>query len=410
MATALRMPRWGMIMEEGTLHAWKKKEGDAVSRGEPVAEAESEKAVNEIEAPASGVLARILVGEGVAAPVGGLLAVIRGADEPEESVQALIEAETRAAAPAAAGSAAASPARGAGLPSAGSPAAGTSVGAESRPRGSPAARHLAAEAGMDWQTLAGSGPRGRVQARDVRGALAGAPVSAPAAAMAPALPRGLSPLRMAIARTTTLSIQAPQAALCREIDMTALLALRAAAGSEGTGKPPSLTSFIVQHIAAALGEVPVLNSRLLPQGHVLDTAIHLGIVVSTEGGILVPVIRNVQDRSLAEIDAAIADYVRRAREKSIRSEELEGGTFTISNAGPLGIDIFQPLLNPPQAAILGVGRVRSRAVVIDGRVMARQTGFFCLSTDHRVVDAEPAGRFLEILDRLIAGTDRPLGT
>jgi len=376
-----------------------------VSQGEPVAAAETEKAVNEIEAPASGVLARILVGEGVTVPVGGLLAVIRGAEEPEESVQALIESETKASAPAAAEIPAASPARGAGLAAPGVPAAGSSPGAESRPRGSPAARHLAAEASIDWRTIAGSGPGGRVQAGDVLSALAGAP----AGAAVPTLPRGLSPLRTAIARTTTLSIQAPQAALCREIDMTALLALRAAAGTRGGEKPPSLTAYLVHHAAAALREVPVLNSRLLPQGHVLDTAIHVGLVVSTEGGIMVPVIRNVQDRSLAGIDAAIADYVRRAREKSIRSEELEGGTFTISNAGPLGIDIFQPLLNPPQAAILGVGQARSRAVVIDGRVTARQTAFFCLSTDHRVVDAEPAGRFLRILDRLIAGTDSPLG-
>jgi pyruvate dehydrogenase E2 component (dihydrolipoamide acetyltransferase) len=392
MATALRMPRWGMIMEEGTLHAWKKKEGDAVSQGEPVAEAESEKAVNEVEAPASGVLARILVAEGVTVPVGGLLAVIRAVDEPEEAVQALLAAETRSAAPAAPGAPAASASRSQGIPP-----APTSPGDEKRRLGSPAARHIAAEAGIDWRNLPGSGPGGRVQAKDVRGATPGA------------MPRGLSPLRTAIARTTLLSIQAPQAALCREIDMTALLALRAASRKDAKGKPPSLTALLVQQAAAALREVPVLNSRLLPQGHLLGTAIHMGIVVSTDGGIMIPVIRNVQELGLAGIDRAIADFVRRAGQKSIRPEETEGGTFTVSNAGPLGVDIFQPLLNPPQAAILGVGQIRSRAVVVDGRVAARQTAFFCLSTDHRVIDAEPAGEFLRLLERLIAGTDRPLG-
>lgn len=405
MAVALRMPRWGMIMEEGVVLAWSKREGDAVSEGDTLVEIESEKVVNEVAAPATGVLARIVVPEEKAAAPGTLLAVILEPGDSDTAVQELVDREKE---------------RSEATPT---ESATTDVAAEARPNveamanatassgarrlSSPAARRLAREAGIDWRGLSGSGPRARVQARDVlRHAHSGSRL----AVATPSLPHGLSPLRMAIARTTSLSIQIPQAALCREIDMSALLARRTGTSMPETGNPPSLTALLVQHVAASLREVPVLNSRLEDQGHVVVPSIHIGVVVSTAGGIMVPVIRDVTNKTLAEIDATLGDFVQRARDRAIQPEELEGGTFTISNAGPLGIEIFQALLNPPEAAILGIGQVRKRAVVCNGKVEARPTAFFCLSTDHRIVDAEPAGRFLQILDRAVSGSERPLGT
>jgi pyruvate dehydrogenase E2 component (dihydrolipoamide acetyltransferase) len=387
MATAVRMPRWGMIMEEGILQTWLKKEGQAVSQGDPIAEVESDKAVKEIEAPASGVVARIVVGEGETVPIGTLLAVIRETGEGTEAVETLLESERGA-----------SDVRG-GQPSpADQPVQAQTADSQAagRPerRISPAARHLAERSGIEWKNLPGTGPGRRIQIRDVQSALAGE------------LPRGLSGLRQAIARRTTRSIAAPQAALCREMDLTNLLELRAARKRE-VGNAASLTAFLIQRIAAALREVPILNSTLLPQGHLVSRTIHMGVIVSTEGGIMVPVIRDVQDRSLEEIDAVLADYVQRARERSLRPEEMEGGTFTLSNAGPLGIDIFQPLLNPPEVAILGIGRIRERPTAMEGSIVARATAYFCLATDHRVVDAEPAGGFLRLLEGLITGSADP---
>jgi len=378
MATAVRMPRWGMIMEEGILHAWLKKEGQEVAQGDGIAEVESDKAVNEIQAPASGIVARIVVQEGQTVPVGALLAVISEAGEGAEAVEALVRAESGSRDGAGIPAAAGEPARAPGKPAAsGLPGPGRRI--------SPAARHLAEQNGVDWRGLTGSGPDGRIQIKDVQSALTGA------------IPRGLSPLRQAIARKTTRSIEAPQAALCREIDLTQLLELRA------QGIPVSLTALLIARIAAALQKVPVLNSRLLPEGHELSQEIHLGVVVSTEGGIMVPVLRDVQDKSPEQLHGVLADFIRRAREKTLRPEEMEGGTFTLSNAGPLGIDIFQPLLNPPEVAILGIGQIRKRAVVVNENIEVRSTAFFCLATDHRVVDAEPAGEFLRCLDGLLAG-------
>jgi pyruvate dehydrogenase E2 component (dihydrolipoamide acetyltransferase) len=378
MAVTVTMPRWGMIMEEGIVAAWLKAEGQAVAEGEPIAQIESDKAVQDLPSPASGIVARLIVREGETALVGAMLAVISQAGDDA----AALEAPAKRGQQQPEGPQREEPA-GTELLSEGE--GGRRTDATGR-RISPAAKHIALQAGIDWTGLSGSGPGGRIQVKDVQQAM-----------LAPA-PRGLSALRQAIARRTTRSIEAPQAALCREIDLTRLLQQRDAMPVDGR---PSLTAFLVERIARALLRVPLLNSRLLPDRHVLSASIHLGIVVAIEGGILVPVLRDVQSRSLEEINAAIADFMRRARDRTLRAEEMEGGTFTVSNAGALGIDIFRPLLNPPEVAVLGIGRIRERPAVVDGAVAVRRTGFFCLATDHRVVDAGPAGEFLSALDELV---------
>jgi pyruvate dehydrogenase E2 component (dihydrolipoamide acetyltransferase) len=393
MAAAVRMPRWGMIMEEGILVTWLKGEGQEVTQGEGIAEVESEKAVKEIEAPAAGVLARIIVKGGETVPVGALLAVISEAGEGTEAVDSLIDGEGGSGRDDGPPAPAGEQVKLVGANATGARRLGGRI--------SPAAKYLASQSDLEWRDLPGSGPGGRIQIKDVQSALSQRGAARPSTA---AIPRGLSPLRQAIARKTALSIQAPQAALCREIDLTRLLELRAHQRASAKGGSVSLTAFMIERIVAALRKVPVLNSRLLSEGHSLSKAIHMGVVVSTEGGIMVPVIRDAQEKTVQQIHEILSDFVQRAQQKALRPEELEGGTFTLSNAGPLGIDIFQALLNPPEAAILGIGRIRKRPIVVEESVVARSTAYFCLSTDHRVVDAEPAGKFLRYLDELMAGS------
>lgn len=407
MAVALRMPRWGMIMEEGSLQGWLKQEGERIDEGEAIAEVESDKTVKEIESPASGVIARIVVSEGETVPVGSLLAVIASPDDSPDEIQAVIDADDQQARDSErTSSAVAGPTHGARTTgSTPGPADSSEAQAdEGRKRISPAAKRLAGEHGIDWRSLSGTGAGGRIQVQDVEAVLEAAPVSAPSVSPQPA---GLSPLRQAIARRTMTSIQIPQAALCREIDLTAVIARREAArrSQRDRGAHPSLTAYVIEMVVSALQQVPDLNATLTPEGHSVQSEINVGVVVSTPGGIMVPVIHGAERKSLEEIQTDLADLVNRGAEKSLASADLEGGTFTISNAGPAGIDIFQPLLNPPEVAILGVGRIRKRPVVVDDQVVPRSTAYFCLATDHRVVDAEPAGAFLIRIDELASGIE-----
>jgi pyruvate dehydrogenase E2 component (dihydrolipoamide acetyltransferase) len=211
-------------------------------------------------------------------------------------------------------------------------------------------------------------------------------------------------MRSAIARRTLESIQAPQAALCREVDITALLDLRRQVGpslARQIGKPLSMTAIFVKAVATVLEDVPILNARLEQAGIWISENAHVGVAVAVEGGIVVPVIRETNRKSLIEIATALDDLVGRARKGGLTTDEVSGGTFTLSNVGPLGIDFFQALLNPPQVGALGIGRGRQRAVVVDGEIAARTMATFCVSSDHRVVDAEPIGRFLCQLDDLL---------
>jgi len=210
-------------------------------------------------------------------------------------------------------------------------------------------------------------------------------------------------MRKAIARRTLQSIQAPQAALCREIDITPVLHFRRdlAAAEWPQGKAPAFTAIIVKAAALALEKTPILNARLEGDSLWLDDNVHMGVVVAVEEGVVVPVIREANRKPLLSIAIELDDLIRRARAGELTSAEMEGGTFTLSNAGSLGIDFFQALLYPPQVGALGVGRGRQRAVVVDGEIGVRTLAFFCVSSDHRVVDAEPISRFLDHVEALL---------
>jgi pyruvate dehydrogenase E2 component (dihydrolipoamide acetyltransferase) len=391
MATGIYLPRWGMIMEEGRIVCWLKKEGEQVEQGQPIAEVETEKVVNEVEAPVSGVLRVIVAQADEVAEVGALLAVIAASDEDRAAVEKVL-----AAADGAVGSTVARPA-----PSPAPPL--TPTPKRARIRISPAARKLALEQSVDWRTLSGSGPGGRIVLEDVRRAVATAQ-AAPPPTPSPGQTIPLSQTRKTIARRTEASIQAPQAALCREIDISALLDLRRQVGpalAQQIGKPLSLTALFVRAVAMTLGKVPILNARLENESIWMGENAHVGVVVAIEDGIVVPVIQEANHKSLVEIALALDDLVRRARAGRLKMDEISGGSFTLSNAGPAGIDFFQALLHPPQVGALGIGRGRQRAIVVDGEIAVRTMAYFCLSSDHRVVDAAPIGQFLCQLDDLL---------
>ena len=403
MATAITMPRWGMIMEEGLVVEWLKKEGEKVAADEPLFVVESEKVTNEATSPVAGVVGAIVVPEGETAIVGQLLAVII---EAGENVSAIEEIMAQNVAPT---TAVQQP-----LPTT------TDAATESRPSPdmqrsrrkviSPAAKRLAAEEGIDWQTLTGSGPRGRIERKDIQRAIAAKEVTLVQPPSVATQTGGravrLSQMRKTIAHNTLQSIQAPQAALCREIDITPLLALRKDLKTdEPHKKAPTYTALVVKAVALALQKVPALNARLDVDSIWLYDNAHIGVVVAVEGGVVVPVIHNANQKRLSEIATELDDLTQRARAGTLRTDELTGGTFTISNAGPLGIDLFQALLYPPQVGALGLGRGRQRAVVVDGEITIRTTAYFCVSSDHRAVDGEPIGRFLDHLEAMAAEPD-----
>ena len=388
MATAITMPRWGMIMEEGRIVEWLKKEGDEVVADDPLLIVESEKVDNEVTAPAAGILKAIVVAEGETAAVGAVLAVIASPDEDAAAVAALLAQSSPA-------------------PAAEPPPTATSAPPppEPKPRRvniSPAARRMAEDKGIDWQSLAGSGPRGRIERKDVLRAIAAAQSTPPGAKSIP-----LSPMRKTIARRTLQSIQAPQAALCRETDISPVLRFRHSltAPDWTRDKPPTFTTILVKAVAMALAAAPILNARLHDDAIWLHDNAHIGVVMAVEDGIVVPVILEANRKSLLEIATEFHELTQRARGGSLTSAEMEGGTFTISNAGPLGIDFFQALLYPPQVGALGVGRGRQRPVVVDGEIVVRTMSYFCVSSDHRVVDAEPIGRFLGKMDEIMQNPD-----
>ena len=399
MATEVVLPKLGLTQDEGTIVRWAKAEGSRVTKGEPLFEVLTDKATIEVEAPASGTLLRILVPEGATAPVATPIAVI---GEPGERIGGA------PAPPAAAGQPAPAPA----AVSAGVPAALARAG-DGRVRVSPRARALASAHGVDLRALRGSGPDGRVIERDVQRALEGGTRVAPGApspgAVAAASPGPAAPgvssavsarLRALIARRMTESLQGTaQLTLTTDADMAEASRLRDEVGAElerRGGVRPTYTDLVVRAAAIALRDHPRLNARWTADGVRPMPEIHIGVAVALDEGLVVPVIRSADRATLAQISASLRDLSDRARALRLRPEEMEGGTFTITNLGMYDVDAFTPILNPPEAAILGAGRVHRRPVAAgDDRVEVRPVMVLSLTFDHRVVDGAPAAQFLQ---------------
>ena len=396
MATLVVMPQMGYDMQEGTLLRWLKQEGEQVSRGEVIAEIETDKAAVEMEAFASGVLRKIVVREGVAVPVGETIAIIGEPDEelPEVAAPAATSALPRAevAVPA---------------PPAPAPVS-EAVPAAGPLKASPVARRLADERGIDLRQVVGTGPGGRITRDDVLAyqpsALAAEPVTVPTPPGEAPQAVPLSRMRQAIARHTTESKQQiPHFYVAADIDMTRLLELRGDLNRELEGEQVrvSINDFVIKACARALVRYPALNATFQGDRLRMNPAINIGIAVALEEGLIVPAIPDCGNKSLKEIARASRDVVERAQQGRLRQEEYVGGTFSISNLGTYDVDSFIAIILPPQSAVLAVGTVRQQPVVRDGQVTIAQVMKATLSVDHRVADGAQASQFLGEIKRLL---------
>jgi len=396
MATEIKLPRLGQGMESGTIVKWLKSEGDQVEKGEPLYELDTDKVTQEVEADASGVLLKIAVTEGEV-EVGKTIAVIgeRGeavevAEDPQEegsSARAREQERERGR-----------------QASANGPGERVTEIKEAAPSGngrikaSPLARRIARERGIDLSAVAGTGPEGRVVAEDVERAAATGTI-APAAAPAP-VPQDveieqLSSMRKTIARRLTEAWQAPVFQLGITVDMGRALELRQRlVDLHDEGAKPTISDLITKVCAAALIRHRAVNALYKGDAIELHPTANIGIAVAIPNGLVVPVIQGCERKTIAEIAAARADVVERARGGKLQQADLDGGTFTISNLGMFGIERFIAVLNPPQAAILAVGSTEEKPVVVDGEVVVRQRMELTLTCDHRAIDGATGARFL----------------
>ncbi|SDT70244.1 dihydrolipoamide acetyltransferase family protein [Jiangella sp. DSM 45060] len=416
--TDILMPRLSDTMEEGVVSAWRKQVGDEVHAGDILVEIETDKAVMEHEAYEDGVLGEILVKEGDTAPIGAPIARLVGAGEPVGgSAPATAPAPAAAAEPAPA--AEPEPVQAAPAPAApatpAAPAVTTRADGE-RILSSPLARRDARDLGVDLATVAGSGPGGRIIRADVAKAAAAAPAAPAAPASTPAAPAAatvtpaveetdelipLTSIRKTIARRLTESMQSsPHFYVTKTVDAGPLSDLRAQLNERlvaADKKKVSVNDIIVRAVAVVLRDHPVVNSSYTPEAIVQHGRIHVGIAVATETGLVVPVIRDADTKSLTSISAETRELAGKARDRKLGLDEMTGGTFTVSNLGMYGIDHFTAVVNPPEAAILAVGAVRSEPGVKDGELAVVRKMTMTLSSDHRVIDGAKAAEFVRDL-------------
>jgi pyruvate dehydrogenase E2 component (dihydrolipoamide acetyltransferase) len=396
MATEIKLPRLGQGMESGTIVKWLKSEGDAVEKGEPLYELDTDKVTQEVEADASGVLLKIAVQEGEV-PVGQTVAVIG-----EQGEEVSIEEPTDGGAPASAEKPAEAPKpereRGREASAeAGAPSGNGATRTDGRIKASPLARRIARERGIDLSQLRGTGPEGRIVAEDVERAEA-----APAAAPAAAVPAGevevvpLTSIRRTIARRLTEAWTVPVFQLTIDVDMERAVALREQLVERaGEGAKPTLSDVLTKVCAVALMRNRSLNAHFADDGIKRFPVANVGIAVAAPQGLVVPVIRSAESLAIQQIANARAEVVGRARDNKLRRGDLDDGTFTISNLGMFGVQQFIAVLNPPQAAILAVGSVEERPVARAGELVARPMMTVTLTCDHRAVDGADGARFLE---------------
>jgi pyruvate dehydrogenase E2 component (dihydrolipoamide acetyltransferase) len=412
MATEIKLPRLGQGMESGTVVRWLKQEGERVEKGEPLYELDTEKVTQEVEADASGVLLKIAIQEGEV-PVGKTIAVIGEEGEEVAAVEPEPEREVEEA-PEEEGSRA--PARdeererGREAEAAPEPepepepAAPQPSTADGRVKASPLARRIARERGIELAQVRGTGPEGRIVAEDVERAVAGpAPAAAPTAAAAEPEVEQLTSIRKTIARRLTKAWEAPVFQLVMSADMTRAQQLRerlVALTREGETKP-TVSDILTKVCAAALLRHPKVNAHYAEETVTRFSSADVGMAVATDRGLIVPVIRGAERLSLAEIAAARADLVTRAREAKLQQRDLEGGTFTISNLGMYGIEQFVAVLNPPQVAILAVGAIEEKPVVVDGDLELSPMMSLTLTCDHRALDGSVAAEFLGTVRELL---------
>jgi pyruvate dehydrogenase E2 component (dihydrolipoamide acetyltransferase) len=413
MPTDVKLPRLGQGMESGVIVRWLKSEGDAVKKGEPLYELDTDKVTQEVEAEVEGTLVRIVVPEGEV-EVGATVAVIEGdgAAPPAEPAPAGDDAETPAEATPAATEQIEAEAGDTPTPTSDDtaeapPPAPAPAREGGRVKASPLARRIARERGVDLHALQGTGPEGRILAEDVERAATAAPAAAAPApvAMPPAEVEvvQLTSVRKTIARRLTEAWAAPVFQLGVSADMSEALALREKLVerlAEGDVKP-TVNDVLVKLTAVALTRHAPVNATFTGEEIQRHPSAHVGIAVAAPQGLVVPVIRSAERLTVQEIARLRADLVGRARDNKLKLPDLEGGTFTISNLGMFGVETFTAVLNPPQVAILAVGAVKDEAVVRDGDLDIAPLVRMTLTCDHRAIDGADGAEFLQTLVALV---------
>ena len=423
MAINIEMPKLSDTMTEGTVIKWHKQVGDSVEVGDVLAEIETDKATMEMEAFDDGTITEILVPAGEKAVIGGILAVLDG-----DSTAAPSSAAPAAASPAAAPSAAPATAKAA------APAAQVSNDGN-RVKASPLARKIAAEKGVELQSISGTGPAGRIVKNDVeaassspkksadataasalaaavksKAAAPSAPAAAPAQAIIPVAKDGderieLSSMRKVIAsRLLTSKVTIPHFYLHVEADAAPLMTLRQQVNEQAEkthGNKYSVNDFILKAVINAAQTVPAINASFAGDHIVKFKHIGLSVAIAVEDGLVTPVIKQAETQSLLAISKAVKDFAVRAKDKKLKPDEFDGGTITVSNLGAWGIESFDAIVNPPQAAILSVGAAIEKPVVKNGQIVPGLRMNLGLSADHRVVDGAVAAQFLSEVKKLI---------
>lgn len=412
MATNILMPALSPTMTEGTVSRWLKKEGDKVRSGDLIAEIETDKATMEVEAVDEGILGRIVVPEGTeGVKVNSPIAILV---EEGEAVPELNDTPpAKAAAPAPQTASQSEPAK---APTSVQPATSAqpsrpadSSSAGKRLFASPLARRIAAQKGLDLASVKGTGPNGRILRRDVDGAQKAAPVAAEPASTAPAEAKRVanSSMRKVIARRLSESKQnVPHFYVSVDIELDALLALRAqlnaASPSEGEGQfKISVNDLMIKAVALALRNCPGLNVQFTEAETLHFPDIDISMAVSIPDGLITPIIRQADRKSLREISAEARDLAKRARDGKLKPEEFQGGTFSISNMGMFGVREFSAIINPPQAGILAIAAGEKRAVVRGGELAVATVMTATLSVDHRAVDGALGAKWLNALRDIV---------
>lgn len=392
--TEIRVPTLGESVTEATIGRWFKKAGESVAVDEPLVELETDKVTIEVPSPSAGTLGEIIAKDGETVAVGALLGQIN-------------DGAAAAAKPAAA------PAKPAAAPAAAAPAAAAKAPPSDAPL-APSVRKLSAETGIDASTVPGSGKDGRVTKGDMlaaieRAASAPTPVNQPAASVQVRAPSPaddaareervkMTRLRQTIARRLK-DVQNTAAMLTtfNEVDMTNVMALRAHykdAFEKKHGAKLGFMGFFTKAVVQALKDIPAVNAEIDGTDLIYKNYYHIGVAVGTDKGLVVPVVRDCDHKSIADIEKGIADFGRRARDGQLKIDEMQGGTFTITNGGIYGSLMSTPILNAPQSGILGMHKIQERPMVVGGKIEVRPMMYLALSYDHRVIDGKEAVTFL----------------
>ncbi|MHA1279438.1 MAG: 2-oxo acid dehydrogenase subunit E2 [Candidatus Helarchaeota archaeon] len=385
MVTKFVMPKLGMTMEEGTIIKWLKQEGEMIKRGEELVEIETDKVTMKLEAPASGILFKILANEKEVIPVGALIALITEPNEKIDDIEAFIGTAEEKISP--------------DIETAISKPIEVKREIGTRIFISPRARRLAREKGVDYTQIHGSGPEGRIIERDILNYLNQKAIGKIKRQTIP-----LEGIRKIIAKKMSLSLsEIPQLTYTSEVDMTEALKVREyfLNAYKDENLKVTMTDILAKIVVAVIKKYPIFNAVMKENTIVIQENINLGIAVATDRGLIVPVIHSAESKSLIEFSRMIRSLAQKARDGTLSLNDVSGGTFTLSNLGMFGIEVFTPIINPPESAILGVGKMIQKPIVKNGQIQIAPLMILSLTHDHRVMDGVDAANFLAEMKALL---------